>query len=65
MLILNKNLLLSWKGRYCCYDYIKYENFMHHTLSEVMDLKCPIIHCDLCQQDTNIEPDLHGMSIIF
>ena len=62
-MILNKNSLLAWKGRYCSYEYGQFENFLHHTLSEVMDLKCPIMNCDVCTYDTNIDHDLNGIKI--
>jgi hypothetical protein len=60
IMILNKNSLLAWKGRHACYEYIQFENFMHHTLSEVMDTRCSVMNCEICIYDINIEKDLHG-----
>lgn len=60
LMIFNKNGLLAWKGRYCCYDFINFENFMNHNLSEVIDVRCPVINCEACIFDTNIDQDLNG-----
>ncbi len=65
ILILNKDGQLVWKGRHANYDYNQFENFMHHTLCEVIDAKCPIINCDICAGDNSIEYELHGNHMNF
>lgn len=60
MMIVNKDGYLCWKGRHCCFEYSQFENFMHHTLSEVIDATCPVSSCDICQNETNIDRELHG-----
>ena len=62
LMILNRNSLLTWKGRYCCYEYTMFENFLNHTISEIIELKCPITNCEICFNDTSIDQELHGSS---
>lgn len=63
MILTNRDGLLAWKGRFASYDYTSFENFMHHTLSEVSDATCPLQYCDHCRNDIDIEPDITGKEI--
>lgn len=60
LIVLNKSGMLAWKGRYCAYEYSGFEYFMHHTLSEVNETKCPISNCDICLNDIYVERELIG-----
>ena len=64
IVILNRSGYMLWKGRFCAYDYPTFESFMHHTLSECIDAKCPIQACEICNNDISIDSELYGKNIL-
>lgn len=58
MILINSSGLITWKGRYCAYDYQNFEYFIYHTISESDAIKCPVKNCLLCQHDISIEKEL-------
>ena len=63
ILVVNKEGLLAWKGRNCAYDYLTFENFLNHILSESLSTKCPIFGCENCKEDISIENEMSGSII--
>ena len=58
VMILNKNGQMIWKGRHCVCHYRNFENFMNHTFSELNETSCTNESCELCSNDSTIDPEL-------
>ena len=62
ILIVDKIGNIIWRGRHCCYDYVAFENFLSHAVSECSETRCPARNCDLCRNETNIDREIQGKS---
>jgi hypothetical protein len=62
--IVNRSGQLAWKGRYCAYDLTYFECFLQHTLSEALRVPCPIVDCELCNNDLSIDREINGSFFI-
>lgn len=60
LILITRNDRIAWKGRFCAFDYAHFECFMHHTLSECAQTRCPVLSCELCSEDVSIDTEIIG-----